>query len=53
MHSRAWTQGLACAVMSNDTQIEGVKLLSPGKHIEICIKEKTSLLNTSLKQKIL
>ena len=40
MHSRAWTQGLACAVMSNDTQIEGVRLLSPGKHIEICMKRK-------------
>ena len=35
MHSRAWTHGLACAVMSNDTQIQNVKLLSPGKHIEI------------------
>ena len=53
MHSRAWTQGLACAVMSNDTQIEGVRLLSPGKHIEICMKRKTSVLNTSFKQKIL
>jgi len=40
MHSRAWTHGLACAVMSNDTQIEGVKLLSPGKHIEISMKKK-------------
>ena len=40
MHSRAWMQGLACAVMSNDTQIEEVKLLSPGKHIEICIERK-------------
>ena len=40
MHSRAWMQGLACAVMSNDTQIEEVKLLSPGKHIEICIEKK-------------
>ena len=40
MHSRAWTHGLACAVMSNDTQIEEVKLLSPGKHIEISMKKK-------------
>ena len=40
MHSRAWTHGLACAVMSNDTQIEGVELLSPGKHIEISMKKK-------------
>ena len=40
MHSRAWTHGLACAVMSNHTQIEGVELLSPGKHIEIEIQKK-------------
>lgn len=40
MHSRAWTHGLACAVMSNQTQIEGVELLSPGKHIEIDIQKK-------------
>ena len=39
MHSRAWTHGLACAVMSNETQIEGVRLLSPGKHIEVCLKK--------------
>lgn len=39
MHSRAWTHGLACAVMSNDTQIEGVRLLSPGKHIEVCLNK--------------
>ena len=40
MHSRAWTHGLACAVMSNDTQIQGVRLLSPGKHIEVCLRKK-------------
>ena len=40
MHSRAWTHGLACAVMSNNTQIEGVRLLSPGKHIELCLNKK-------------
>jgi hypothetical protein len=40
MYSRAWTHGLACAAMSNDTQIEGVRLLSPGKHIEICMRKK-------------
>ena len=40
MHSRAWTHGLACAVMSNNTQIEGVRLLSPGKHIEVCLNKK-------------
>ena len=39
MHSRAWTHGLACAAMSNDTQIEGIRLLSPGKHIEVCLNE--------------
>ena len=40
MYSRAWTHGLACAVMSNDTQIQGVRLLSPGKHIEVCLRKK-------------
>ena len=40
MHSRAWTHGLACAVMSNDTQIEGARLLSPGKHIEVSLNKK-------------
>ena len=39
MHSRAWTHGLACAAMSNDTQIEGIRLLSPGKHIEVCLNK--------------
>jgi len=40
MHSRAWTHGLACAVMSNETQICGVKLLSPGKRIELNINKR-------------
>ena len=40
MHSRAWTHGLACAVMGNHTQIEGVDLLSPGKHIELNLKNR-------------
>ena len=40
MHSRAWTHGLSCAVMSNDTQINDVRLLSPGKHIEIEMYKK-------------
>ena len=35
IHSRAWTHGLACAVMSNQTIIKGIQLLSPGKHIEV------------------
>ncbi len=39
MHSRAWTHGLASAVMSNNTQIQGVKLLSPGKYLKIKISE--------------
>ena len=51
MHSRAWTHGLACAVMSNDTQIEEVKLLSPGKHIEICLKKKMFSSEYSLETK--
>ena len=40
MHSRAWTHGLSCAVMSNDAQINDVKILSPGKHIEIEMYKK-------------
>jgi hypothetical protein len=40
VHSRAWTHGLACAVMSNETQIQDVYLLSTGKHIEIVINKK-------------
>ena len=35
MHTRSWIQGLACAPMSNETQIEEINLLSPGKHIEL------------------
>ena len=35
--TRAWTHGLACAPMSNQTQIEGVELLSPGKSIEFSL----------------
>ncbi len=40
MHSRAWTHGLASAVMSNNTLIQGVKLLSPGKYLRIKISKK-------------
>ena len=35
MHTRSWINGLACAPMSNQTQIEEINLLSPGKHIEL------------------
>ena len=35
MHTRAWTHGLACSVMSNQTQIEDVYILSPAKHISL------------------
>jgi len=35
MYSRAWTHGLACAVMSNETIVKGIQILSPGKHIEV------------------
>ena len=40
MHTRAWTHGLASAVMSNNTQIKGVQLLSPGKHLSIKISKR-------------
>ena len=42
MHSRAWTHGLACAVMSNHTLIQGIQLLSPGKHVETTFNRKFS-----------
>ena len=35
MHTRSWIHGLASAPMSNETQVEEVKLISPGKHIEL------------------
>ena len=41
MYSRSWTYGLACALMSNETQIKGVQILSPGKHIEIDTSKPT------------
>jgi len=34
-HARAWTHGLACAATSNETQVSGIHLLSPGKSILI------------------
>ena len=51
MHTRAWTHGLACAVMSNDTQIDGIRLLSPGKHIEVCLKRTQSSSESLLETK--
>jgi hypothetical protein len=42
IHSRSWTHGLACAMMSNQTQIQGIELLSPGKHIESTLGRKLS-----------
>lgn len=42
MYSRSWTHGLACALMSNQTQIKGVQILSPGKYIEIDVSESKS-----------
>ena len=44
MHTRAWTHGLACSVMSNQTQIEDVYILSPGKHIFLQC-DQSSLIN--------
>ena len=51
MHSRAWTHGLSCAAMSNQTQIKNVDLLSPGKHIEIKIRKKAFSSSHSLETK--
>ena len=42
IHSRSWTHGLACALMSNQTQIQGIQILSPGKHIESTLGPKLS-----------
>ena len=38
VYSRAWTQGIACACMSNDTIVKGIKLLSPGKFVESSLR---------------
>jgi hypothetical protein len=43
IYSRSWTHGLACAMMSNNTQIRGIQLLSPGKHIEVKFNRKLTL----------
>jgi len=37
MYSRAWTHGLACAVMSNETMVKGIQIISPGKHLEVSL----------------
>ena len=42
IHTRSWTHGLACAIMSNQTQIEGIEYISPGKHIECKLGQKLS-----------
>lgn len=51
MYSRAWCHGLAYAAMSNQTQIQDVKLLSPGKHIKIEIHKPLFHLNYTLNSK--
>lgn len=44
MHSRAWTHGFACALLSNNTLIQDVNILSPGKYLSIKIsKDKNEL----------
>ena len=52
MHSRAWTHGLACAVMSNQTQIRGIELLSPGKYVETKFNRKftTEMIHRPIKK---
>ena len=52
IHSRSWTHGLACAVMSNQTQIQGIEILSPGKHIESTLGDKlsTRIIHKSIKE---
>jgi hypothetical protein len=35
VYSRAWTHGLACAVMSHETMVKGINLLTPGSHISV------------------
>ncbi len=42
IHTRSWTHGIACAIMSNQTQIEGVEYISPGKHIECKLGKRLS-----------
>ena len=38
-YDRAWTHGLACSLTTNETQVRGIHLLSPGKAILIVWKE--------------
>ena len=38
-HSRAWTHGLSCAAMSDDTMVKGINLLTPGSYIKAHIKD--------------
>ncbi|HIH83062.1 MAG TPA: hypothetical protein HA340_03855, partial [Candidatus Thalassarchaeaceae archaeon] len=35
VYSRAWTHGLACAVMSHETMVKGINFLTPGSHISV------------------
>ena len=39
VHSRAWTHGLSCALMSSNTMVKGIKLLTPGSYITAQIKD--------------
>ena len=52
IHTRSWTHGLACAMMSNDTQIEEIKLLSPGKTVNVKIGKKldTKIIHKPIKE---
>jgi len=42
VYSRAWTHGLACAVMSDETMVKGINLLTPGSHISVDLKQLDS-----------
>jgi hypothetical protein len=39
VHSRAWTHGLSCALMSSNTMVKGIKLLTPGSYITAQIQD--------------
>ena len=42
VYSRAWTHGLACAVMSDETMVKGINLLTPSSHISVDLKQLDS-----------
>lgn len=49
VYSRAWTHGLACAVMSHETMVKGINLLTPGSYLRVNAKSFNHHRNNMLK----